>query len=167
MSTHPIEGEMHTPAAQLTSVSIILYRWTGSGCEIFVRSRTGEDNPTYSVPFRVVNPGESALQCAQRIGTESLSINLLEEDLDYEQSAVISNLGEEVATRAFMIQVTRRSQTVSSGAWRGWQYQFLPLSSIDVLYLHPSIKATGAALRTLVGPSPRMSWIARQVYGAS
>lgn len=147
-----------------TSTSLLIYRWSRSGeCELFVRSPIGADNPTYSLPFRDIPNGETALQCVKQSGLESLSLVIPDADLDYEKSAVVSNLGEGVSTRVFIVQAPRRGWGPRTGPWRGWQYEFLPLSSLPLVYLHTRIGATYAALRELVGPSPRRSWLARHL----
>ncbi|KAK5625463.1 hypothetical protein RRF57_001179 [Xylaria bambusicola] len=160
MSINAMLGEAHVPAEQLTSISILMYRTLRSGeTEILVRRKLTDLNPTYSVEFKDIQPDETALQCAERLEIEYYSITpeIHAEDLDYQSSAVIDNLGQGIKIRVFMTKTKAiRGMMRSHEGWQGWSYEFIPLSSLDQsldrVYLHPEIGVTPAALRELLKP---------------
>ncbi|KAF2963720.1 hypothetical protein GQX73_g9850 [Xylaria multiplex] len=157
MATNANLGEEHTPSSDLTSVSLLIYRINPLGIpEILVRYKPSDRTPTYSTPYRDLKPGERAIDCAQRISEGSFGLNISADDLDFQMSAVITNLDPLVKIRVFMIEATSSHQNiVSSHSWRGWKYVFIPMSSLSqTVFLHPDIGATKAALRELVKPPP-------------
>ncbi|KAI0542517.1 hypothetical protein GGR58DRAFT_497066 [Xylaria digitata] len=150
-------GEEHTPSSELTSVSLLIYRINPLGMpEILVRYKPSDRTPTYSTPYRDLRTGEKAMDCAQRIGEGSLGLNIPVDDLDFQMSAVITNLDPLAKIRVFMIEATPPYETIANATiWRGWKYVFIPISSLSQpVFLHPDIGATKAALRELVKPPP-------------
>ncbi|KAI3338003.1 hypothetical protein F4824DRAFT_499782 [Ustulina deusta] len=151
MSTNVMLGEGHTPSDSLTSISLLIYRTRSGQPELLVRSKPSDSIPTYSTPYRDLDRGQNVINCAQRIGVDSLGILIPEDSLDYQMSAVITNLGEAVRIRVFAVQATSQMQDIARcDTWRGWKYEFIPVSSLDCVYLHPDIGATTAPLRELV-----------------
>ncbi|KAI1296993.1 hypothetical protein F5Y03DRAFT_387063 [Xylaria venustula] len=136
----------------LDSVSLLIYRPTNSRePELLVRWEVNDRNPTYSVPYRNLQIGETAIECAQRTGASSLGVDFPNDNFDYQMSTVITNEGKAVKIRVFAVETAPIIHSIpGSGIWRGWQYAYLPLSSLDLVYLHPDIPVTTAALRELV-----------------
>ncbi|KAI0505396.1 hypothetical protein F5B22DRAFT_628059 [Xylaria bambusicola] len=157
MPSNAILGEAHTPAEQLTCASVLIYRTLRSGdIEVFVRSRPTDPKPTYSVPFNNIQPGETALECAERLEEDYYDIAspIHAEDLDYQSSAVIDNLGQGVKIRVFFAKVRGKLHGMirQNEYWKGWQYEFLPLFSLERVYLHPEIGPAPTAIRELLKP---------------
>ncbi|TGJ83748.1 hypothetical protein E0Z10_g5043 [Xylaria hypoxylon] len=157
MSTNANLGEKHTPSKDLTSVSLLIYKNNSRGMpEIFIRYKPLDQTPTYSTPYRDLQPGEQAIDCARRIGASSLGLNISEGDLDFQMSAVITNNDPLAKVRVFMIEATPPYEDIArSASYRGWKYEFIQISSFnEMVFLHPDIGTTKAVLRELVKPPP-------------
>ncbi|KAI1424283.1 hypothetical protein F5Y12DRAFT_715429 [Xylaria sp. FL1777] len=146
----------NTSSESLTAVSLLFYRRERSGqVQLLVRTEPQDSTLAYSIPYRSLQPGEKAVDCARRIGASSLGIDIPEDDFDFQMSAVVNNVGESVKIRVFILPATPQiEEIVGMRVWRGWEYRFLRLSSADYLFLHPNVGATIASLRELVRPPP-------------
>ncbi|GAW17213.1 hypothetical protein ANO14919_066660 [Xylariales sp. No.14919] len=146
-----MEGEGHTPSNELTSVSLLVYRYNSVGMpEVLVRWRIFEPNTVYSTPYSDLRNGEMAIDCARRIGESSLGVDIPEDDLDLQDSAVATK--DEVKIRIFIIKATPQYEDiVKLTNFRGWKYQFVALPLLrHVVFLHPDIKATKASLAVFI-----------------
>ncbi|KAI0969032.1 hypothetical protein F4678DRAFT_463785 [Xylaria arbuscula] len=137
---------------RVDSVSLIIYRPSRSQePQLLVRWEPNERNPTYRIPHRDLNSGETAIECAQRIGAQALGVDFPEDNFDYQMSTVVTNMGKSIKIRVFAVETTPIIHKIpGSGIWRGWQYAYMPLSSLELVYLHPDIPVSTASLRELV-----------------
>ncbi|RWA06086.1 hypothetical protein EKO27_g9016 [Xylaria grammica] len=146
-----MQGEGHTPSSELTSVSLLVYRYNSVGMpEVLVRYKPSDQNPIYSTPYGDLRRGEMATDCARRIGGNSLGVDIPEDDLDLHNSTVATK--DQVKIRIFTIEATPRyEEIVKLTNFRGWKYAFVALPFLhDDMFLHPDIKATKASLALFI-----------------
>jgi hypothetical protein len=139
------------------SIGLLVYRNDPlNGPELLVRSKPLERILRYTTPYRDLAAGENAVDCARRVALSSFNIDISKSELADNSSAVINNLGKKVRVREFMIEATPPFEEIARHEmWRGWKYAFVPLSSLEYVYLHPDIKTTRAALKELISAPNR------------
>lgn len=156
MPTHSVLGEDHTPVDDLHCVGLLLYRHNRHGKpEILVRSKPYAREPVYSCPRQEPQPDDTAIDCVRRAAWLSLRANIPESELDYRNSTVIENHGEQVKIRVFIVKVFPEIApdiefVTGVPELRGWKYEFLPPSDLECVYFHQHIGVTRVALGELL-----------------
>ncbi|KAI1742842.1 hypothetical protein F4680DRAFT_27561 [Xylaria scruposa] len=150
MSTNVVNGESHTPAKELADVGLLIHR--GDQTKVLVRYNKSANPRDYGIPKRTPRAGETAIETAKRVGSESLGIIISDDELDYQRSAIVENVGLKVKVRLFMLKATSQLKDLAKiDEWRGWTYTFVPLSSFkERIWLHPDIGASAPSLQLLL-----------------
>ncbi|KAI0467339.1 hypothetical protein F4859DRAFT_275763 [Xylaria cf. heliscus] len=164
MTTNIVDGEKHTPAKDLATVGLLIYRINRKETELFVCYNESKTPPEYYIPDRVPRPGEIAIDTAKRIGHESLDYEIPEDNLSYQRSAIVEGSG--VKVRVFMVKSTSELEKMFKlDKWRnyfsskaveysdlgGWKFTFILLSSFEGrVWLHRHIGSTASSLKMLV-----------------
>lgn len=144
-------GEEHTPSKCLDTIGLLIYRYDDLGkVHLLLRTKPADKVPTYSIPSREPYLGETALNCAIRVAESSLELTVREDDLDYRASTIVENRMRLVRTRVFALEASPELTKAVKKQQRGWEYDFVPLSSLNCVYLHPDIGAAPASLRGMV-----------------
>ncbi|KAI0104291.1 hypothetical protein GGR51DRAFT_572760 [Nemania sp. FL0031] len=146
--SHVTMGEQHTPSRSLDNTGVLMFRDFNDDPELFVRYRLDDPYQTYSIPNLVPYLDETALETALRVGRLCLGIHIPEHLLDYNQSVVIDSPGTSVRVRVFIVRAPRGITSIPN--FEGWRYEFVPLASIDHLYVHPEVRAGRLALEQIL-----------------
>ncbi|KAI3319784.1 hypothetical protein HD806DRAFT_525107 [Xylariaceae sp. AK1471] len=152
MSSTAAHGQGNTLSQSSNSIGLLIHRQDPLGRpELLVRFKPSDQKLRYSTPYRDLSLGESAVDCAKRVAFSSFRTDISEDELDYQNSVIIENLGKRIRIREFTIEATPPFEEVARREmWRGWRYAFVPLSSLEYVYLHPDIKTARAALQELI-----------------
>ena len=130
------------------NVSLVVYRDNAaSKREVLVRYLPLEGGHMTCVPFQALEPGEEAIHGVQRLGLESFGLGTLS------IGPMFGSGSDASETRTFLAPSTPQFETViqSQGEINGWQYAFIPVSSIDFIWLTSEISVSRETLRMLCG----------------
>ncbi|KAI0907764.1 hypothetical protein F4824DRAFT_497559 [Ustulina deusta] len=133
----------------VSSTGLLVYRKNSDGkTELLVRFRASDRTPVYSTPFRDLEPDQTAIDCAQRMGAASLGLDLTERDLNLKESVLINSTGKPKKVRVFLVRSTPQFEALAQREdVRGWKYAFIPLSSLHSVWLSPELEASKEALK--------------------
>ncbi|KAI0409309.1 hypothetical protein F4802DRAFT_593587 [Xylaria palmicola] len=118
------QGEARHPTPSLAAVGLLFFRFRNNP-EILVRYDPEETNPMLCTPYRTPRQGEAAIDTAIRVGRSCVLVEIPEEDLDYEDSGVLSNPADSVKIRVFPLRATYQVEEVPRyDNWRQWKYKW-------------------------------------------
>ncbi|KAI1294498.1 hypothetical protein F5Y03DRAFT_315014 [Xylaria venustula] len=143
--------------SRLCGVSLLIVRENRNGKrDVLVRYSSSSRYPVYTILSERLERGETALDCARRIGQVSLGITLTEHDLDLEASALASQTGERDQTRVFLVPSNAEFDAlVERGDVDGWRYAYVPISSLHSVYIAPGVEASKDCLFALASMRTR------------
>ncbi|KAI0975385.1 hypothetical protein F4678DRAFT_485021 [Xylaria arbuscula] len=146
-------------SSRLCGVSLLIVRENSNGKrDILVRYSPLSRYPVYTILSERLERGETALDCARRIGQVSLGITFTQHDLDLEASALASQTGERDQTRVFLVPSNAEFEAlVQRDDVGGWKYAFVPISSLHSIYIGPGVEASKDALFALASMRGRGS----------
>ncbi|KAJ8133568.1 hypothetical protein O1611_g46 [Lasiodiplodia mahajangana] len=133
-----------------THVGILAYRQNSAGeTELFVRS-VHPDTPTSKpvdlsrchTPYIKVRSSETDFECARRVGEVSVGLSIPLADLDNCPSFSIEDEEKAIKVRVFMVPASAALNGLTTRAFRGWQYAFKSLPSLQEIWVHREVAAT-------------------------
>ncbi|KAI1362710.1 hypothetical protein F5Y08DRAFT_354985 [Xylaria arbuscula] len=132
------------------NVSLLIYRDNAAGeREILARPYllSDEGEQMFCVPFQASEPGEQPIACAKRLGLDSFGIERLI------VGPTVSSSKDSREAQTFLAPSNMQFEALLG--WRNtvneWGYKWIPISSIDQIWLTPIIEVPGQALRLILG----------------